>query len=90
MIKDKSTTIAFIVASITLHALIALFVKDLNIGEFIGGAFALMFWSYLLTLLIRWLNKLFGAQFTDNSFFKTFMVVWILIALSQYISSTNH
>ena len=88
MIRDRNTTIALIIAS----AMIQLFIQTINGERFnvpgtLGGTLAFILIPYLLSLLIRFIIRVTTKKFSENSFFTTFMIAWVLVILSSIVTA---
>ena len=90
MIKNRNTTIGLIIASVIAETLI-LIIKgsQLNVAEIAGGTVGFILIPYLLTILIRWICKVTSIDFTESSFFKTFLTIWIILILLNIVSSNQ-
>jgi uncharacterized BrkB/YihY/UPF0761 family membrane protein len=74
---SKKVIISFVVISVFASILIQYLRNDLNIGAIIGGAAAFVIGPYILSLLMRFLNKLFRRTPDEKSFITTYSIFWI-------------
>lgn len=88
MIKNRNTTIAFIVASLAV-SFFRVYFEPLSFVEILGNAVALMIGPALISLLVLLVNRLLRWKFDERSFFWTFLVVWIFFACSQLVVSCH-
>ena len=87
MVKDRNTTIGFVLASILVQILFQVIKGiQLNIVGILGGTFGLMLLPYLLTLSIRWIYKALSWDFNENSFLWTFITIWIIVLFLNLVT----
>lgn len=58
---------------------------DLNIAAAIGGALGLFLFSYIITIIVKRILKLFKIQVSSAMFFRTYMFIWILFSISGFV-----
>lgn len=89
MIKNRNTTIGLIIAFAAIQIFMQVVIRgdELNLASILGGTLGLVLIPYLLTLFIRWINKALSWDFSENSFFKTFLIIWILVVISNIVTA---
>ena len=87
MIKNGKVTIGFIIASISLEYFINISQQSNleNLAEMLGAAFGLILWPYIITWAIKLINRLLKRHFDEESFFWTFLVIWLVFAASKFL-----
>lgn len=74
----RNTILAIIAISIIASSGIQFLRHEANVGSILGGALAFIFGPFIITSLIKYINKLLTWDFTDKSFLVTFLVVWCI------------
>lgn len=78
-----------ILVTIIVSILIGANSKDNQIGSILGRGLALILGPYLIASLIRYGIKitLWNLNFEDKSFRKTFVVLWIIYVILNFIAA---
>lgn len=74
----RNTIISIIAISLFATTGIQFLRQEANVGSILGGALAFIFGPFIITSLIKYINKLLSWDFTDKSFLVTFLVVWCI------------
>lgn len=88
-IKNRNITVGFSVASLAIVAITQIIKgTNFNSAEILGGGIALMAFPFVLTVWIKWINRMFAWRFDKASFLRTFLIIWICMALISVLSAT--
>ncbi|MBI5916859.1 MAG: hypothetical protein HY842_15910 [Bacteroidetes bacterium] len=63
--------------------------SKINFAVVLGSSIALFLIPYVVVMVIKGFNKLFKADFSNSAFLWTYIIAWILFAITGFIGSKH-